>query len=250
MAGNRNSARMPRLAIPKGPSLGMPSIVAIRRAVLLALVVALALVALFFFWFRHSSFVAIDQVQVHGAEDEPSIVIALDQAAQGMSALDLDVEELRAAVSSNPLVRDLSAEPALFHAVRIDVDLRRPAGVIGDEGGSVVADDGVILPGFEAKGLPVIEAEATGDVVDGEALELATALGPVPEALRESVSAARFEKEHGIVIELEAGIELRFGDSTRAADKWTAATAVLADAKLKAATYIDLMVPQRPVSGV
>ena len=232
------------------PSL--PSAVMLRRVAAIALLLALALAALFFFWFRHSSFVEIDQVQIHGAEDAPSVAITLDQAARGMSALDLDVGALREAVASDPLVRGLTAQPALFHAVRIDVDLRRPAGVIGGEDGTVVADDGVVLPGFDAKGLPLIEADAaTPDgAVEGEALELAKALGPAPADLRASVAAASFDKEHGIVIELEGGIELRFGNSEQAEDKWTAATAVLADPKLKSATYIDLMVPHRPVSGV
>jgi len=225
--------------------------VALRRAAVVVLLLALALFALFWLWFRHSSFVTIEQVQVHGAEDSPAVAIALDEAARGMSALDLDVEALRAVVADDPTVRSLSAEPALFHAVRIDVELRMPAGVIGDEDGAVVAEDGVVLPGFEAAGLPVIEAEATtvGDAVEGDARELAIALGPTPAELERVIETARIDKEHGVVIGLEGGIELRFGDSSQAEQKWIAAATVLADPKLDAATYIDLMVPARPVSG-
>lgn len=230
---------------------GLPSIVTLRRLAVVAVLLAVSLLALYMLWFRHSSFVTIEEVQIHGAEDSPSIAIALDQAAQGMSALDLDVAALEAAVADDPTVRGLTATPALFHAVRIDVDLRMPVGVIGDDDGVVVADDGVVLPGFDADGLPVIEAEssAVDGPVESDALELAKALGPAPADLREVVESARFDKDHGVVIGLEGGIELRFGDSARADDKWTAAATVLADPKLKSATYIDLMVPQRPVSG-
>lgn len=251
MAGSKALPR--RLPRPSRLPLvgGLPSLMILRRLAAVIALLAIALVALYFLWFRHSSFVTIEEVQIHGAEESVAVAITLDEAARGMSALDLDVEALRAAVADDPTVRGLTAEPALFHAVRIDVELRLPAGVIGGEDGVVVADDGVVLPGFDSEGLPLIDAETSvvDGPVEGDALELAKALGPAPTDLRKQIEVARVDKEHGLVIGLEGGIELRFGDSSQAEEKWAAAATVLADPKLKSATYLDLMVPNRPVSG-
>ena len=55
--------------------------------------------------------------------------------------------------------------------------------------------------------------------------------------------------EKGIVVELENGPEVIFGDADLAAEKWTAAVRVLADSDAAGATYIDVRLPDRPVAG-
>ena len=55
--------------------------------------------------------------------------------------------------------------------------------------------------------------------------------------------------EQGIVIELEDGPEIIFGDADCADEKWTAAVRVLADVDAAGATYIDVRLPERPVAG-
>ena len=60
---------------------------------------------------------------------------------------------------------------------------------------------------------------------------------------------ASVDDRHGVVAELNGGIELRFGAPGSADQKWQAAATVLADPKLTSATYIDLSVPSRPVVG-
>jgi hypothetical protein len=51
------------------------------------------------------------------------------------------------------------------------------------------------------------------------------------------------------VLELENGPEVRFGDGSRAADKWAAAVAVLSGPERGSPSYLDVSVPDRPVSG-
>jgi hypothetical protein len=52
-----------------------------------------------------------------------------------------------------------------------------------------------------------------------------------------------------VVVDLRGAPELRFGDGTRAADKWSAAVAVLSSPERGAPSYLDVSVPDRPVSG-
>jgi len=55
--------------------------------------------------------------------------------------------------------------------------------------------------------------------------------------------------ESGVDVELRGGIELRFGDASRAGEKWEAASAVLADPSIEALDYVDLHAPGRPAVG-
>jgi cell division septal protein FtsQ len=50
-------------------------------------------------------------------------------------------------------------------------------------------------------------------------------------------------------VELRSGIELRFGDASRAAEKWRSAVAQLADPSITALDYVDLHSPNRPAVG-
>ena len=57
------------------------------------------------------------------------------------------------------------------------------------------------------------------------------------------------DDDAGPVVQLTGGLELRFGDPSRAQQKWQAATAVLASPDFEGAEYLDLSVPGRPVAG-
>ena len=76
-------------------------------------------------------------------------------------------------------------------------------------------------------------------------LEQARVLGAAPAALRPYV-AGSYYGESGVDVELESGIELRFGEATQAARKWRAAAAVLADPSITSLDYVDLHAPRQP----
>lgn len=92
--------------------------------------------------------------------------------------------------------------------------------------------------------LPLDEAPR-GKRVKGTVLEQVRVLGAVPPALRPYVASSRYG-ESGVEVELDSGIELRFGDASQAARKWQAAAAVLADPSIEALDYVDLHSPARP----
>jgi Cell division protein FtsQ/DivIB, C-terminal len=95
--------------------------------------------------------------------------------------------------------------------------------------------------------LPLAEPPPGGHLA-GPALEQARVLGAAPASLRPYLAGSSYG-ESGVDVELRSGIELRFGDASRAAQKWRAAAAVLADPSLTALDYVDLHAPGRPAVG-
>ncbi|MCL4286423.1 MAG: cell division protein FtsQ/DivIB, partial [Thermoleophilia bacterium] len=164
----------------------------------------------------------------------------------------LDRDAIEAAVAGEPSVAGLQFDTHFPHGVTIDVESRPVAGWIDADDGTVVAADGTVLEtGIDRPdGVPEIAGDAPdGDRAADAELAAAKVLGATPGPLRGQVVEARVDREHGVVAELEGGIELRFGAPAAADQKWRAAAAVLADPELTAATYIDLSAPERPVAG-
>jgi len=245
------AARAGRL-LPRRRALSTLSWSRVRNRLIVAFLIVAALVAGYMLWFRDSSLVAIESVKVTGVDVAPGVEEELTAAATGLSTLHLDREAIEAAVAEDPSVMGLKIETDFPHGVNIDVQSRTPAGWLAADGGTVLAADGTVLAtGVERPdGLPEIAGEASvGDRAAGEELAAARVLGAVPAPLQPQVVKAAVDEEHGVVAELNGGIELRFGAPGNADQKWRAAATVLADPKLTSATYIDLSVPSRPVVG-
>lgn len=113
-------------------------------------------------------------------------------------------------------------------------------------GGAVL--DWLPLPGeVRLPRLPIAEPPRKGEL-GGEVLEQARVLGAAPPALRPYIERSYYG-DSGVDVELRAGVELRFGDATRLAEKWKVAVAVLADPQLTALDYVDLRAPRHPAVG-
>jgi hypothetical protein len=95
--------------------------------------------------------------------------------------------------------------------------------------------------------LPLSEPPKDGQLA-GPALAQAKVLGAAPAKLRPYLASSSYG-ETGVDVELRSGIELRFGDASRAAEKWRAAAAVFADPSVTALDYVDLHAPSRPAIG-
>lgn len=144
------------------------------------------------------------------------------------------------------VVREGTAEPR--------VQVPKLAAQIGEGEDAVgVSGSGAVvrwLPVPEDAPLPrlPLDEPPQGGRVKGPALEQVRVLAAVPEALRPYVESSSFG-ESGVDVYLTTGIELRFGDAGRAARKWHAAAAVLADPSITALDYVDLHAPNRPAFG-
>lgn len=131
------------------------------------------------------------------------------------------------------------------------VQVPKLAAAIGEGEDAVgVSGSGAVvrwLPVPEDPPLPQLPLDEPpeGGRLKGPALEQVRVLAAVPDALRPYVESSYFD-ESGVGVTLTTGIELGFGDAGRAARKWRAAAAVLADPSITALDYVDLRVPNRP----
>lgn len=141
---------------------------------------------------------------------------------------------------------DTKAEPRVI--------LPRATATIGAGSEAVgVSADGVVLDWLtlpEESQLPQLPLSEPPDKerLGGPLLEQALVLGAAPASLRPYVERSYYG-ESGVDVELRSGIELRFGDATRAEEKWKAAAAVLANPSITALDYVDLHAPRRPTVG-
>ena len=235
-------------------ALRWPRSVLSWRRLVVALVLGIALAVAYTFWFRHSSLVAVEEVEVSKLSfAEAEVTAALTGAGKEMTTLDVDSSALERAVRGFPTVAAVSVEADFPHRLAIEVTERRPIATVGAGEGVPVAGDGTVLSGISVGELelPPIEADrapATG-TLDGVSLAQAEVLGAAPDPLRPAIRAAGVDDDYGVVVDLEGEVELRFGDSRDARAKWAAAAAVLADPKLDGLTYIDLRLPGRPAVG-
>lgn len=144
------------------------------------------------------------------------------------------------------VLRDSTVEPqVLLPKATATIGSGSEAIAIGPNG-QVLAwlplPEDVQLPRLPLSGPP------RGDRLAGPALQQARVLGAAPAGLRPYVEASYYG-ESGVDVELRSGIELRFGDASRAAEKWKAAAAILADPSITELDYVDLHAPRRPAVG-
>jgi len=206
-------------------------------------------------WFRDLPWFAIDEVTVDGATTgQREIRSAVERVSGDMTTLHIKDGELRDAVSRFPTVASVSASTSFPHTLHVRVTERLPVAFVEIHGGRTpVSADGYLLAGarFDAQALPGIAgATASGARLGEDAAAQAAILGGTPDPLRERITSSSWDEGHGgVVVELENGPEVRFGDGSRAADKWSAAVAVLSGSERGSPSYLDVSVPERPVSG-
>jgi cell division protein FtsQ len=227
----------------------------LRRRLLIALVLAAALFAIYRLWFRDSSFVSVQHVTVTGltTKDAPRIRLALTSAARDMSTLNMSQAALSSAVAGFPIVKAVVAQPSFPHGLKIHVIEEEPVAVLAVGGERLLlAPDGTVLRDV-ATGHPLALIRSSGSVpqdrlTERVALTSLHVAAAAPVALAGRIVAIGHDQE-GIVVHLRSGPRLIFGDDSRPKAKWAAAAAVLADPSSKGATDVDVRLPGRPVAG-
>jgi cell division protein FtsQ len=203
---------------------------------------------------RDSSVVAVKHVQIEGAtgQDAEHLRAALTSAARDMTTLHVREGELKTVAEPYPTVASISVSAKLPNTLRIKVKSRTPvAAIVAGGTRQAVAADGVILRGVKPGAVPIVHMDGLptgGRVKGGRALRAIRILGAAPEPLRPKISELTFTSD-GIVVKLDEGPDLRFGDASRPHAKWLAAARVLADPSSKGATYIDVALPERAAAG-
>lgn len=241
----RARARRPRAARP----------VVLRRRLIAVAALLLVLYGGYMLWFRNLSWFAIHDVTLSGATtNEREIKAAIERVAPDMTTLNINDSELRDAVARFPTVATVRATTSFPHTLHVTITERLPVAYLR-VGARVtpISADGYLLPGasVDVKGLPrILGAAADGPRLDEHGTAQAAILGAAPAPLRDRVTSSSWDDQRGgVVLTVRNGPEIRFGDGSRARDKWTAAVAVLSSPQHGSPSYLDVSVPDRPVSG-
>jgi len=222
-------------------------------------VLTLAIVAGGWLWFRSSSLVAIKRIEITGVSGPGAGRIrgALRSAAAGMTTLNVDVAQLRAAVAPYPDVKTISVRTDFPHGLRISVFEQIPVAEVAVTGerAITVSGNGTLLHAVVAADgrLPVIQLAAPPGgprLTEPAARAALRVLAAAPYQLLAHIAQAGETAAHGIVARLRNGPEVYFGAATDLRAKWDAAVAVLGDAGSAGAQYIDVSDPQRTAAGV
>ena len=179
-------------------------------------------------------------------------------SARGRSLVAVDLAALEAAVEAVPTVGSVSFDRAFPHTLTAAIVPERPVAVLrrGAESWLAAASGRVIAPldrGTRA-GLPRIWLKRKtdvrlGDPVAGDVLHAVRAVAPLARRpLPAGVSAVRSTNQE-LTLVLRSGFELRLGDDSDRALKLELARRIL-PAVLASGGYLDLSVPERPVSSL
>jgi cell division septal protein FtsQ len=183
----------------------------------------------------------------------PDAVIRASGLRGGERILLTRLGDVEARVARLPGVADASIVRRLPATVEIRVRERRPLAIL--EGTTLAVDaDAVVVPVPDGSSLPVAEGfkarPVPGRPIGAAWKAVLGAYGRFPAPLAERIG--RIVVSPGaLVMHTRDGIELRFGPLTDLGAKASAATSVLAHADEAglALAYVDLRVPQTPVSG-
>jgi cell division protein FtsQ len=207
-------------------------------------------------WVRDSSLVAVDRVTITGAvgADAPEIRAALRSAARNMTTLDVKMAQLRTAVAPFPEVRRVQVRTSFPHRMVIEVIEQRPVALVDIGNRQVpVASDGTLLRSVSVNAslptIPLSVPPVGRRLSEGRAADAVSLLAAAPYQLLAKIQQVTILAGHGLVAQIRSGPSLYFGDGTRLAAKWAAATAVLADPGSAGASYIDVTDPERPAAG-
>jgi cell division septal protein FtsQ len=247
-----------RVRVPR-PSFRRISNVRFRRPSRLGALIAIVLIALIaaasWFLLRDSSLVQVREVKVVGLSGyyDKNARRAVIEEAQRMTTMNFDANRIEEAAGQFVSVAGVTAKTDFPHGVVLTIDVRRPVLVAKINGRTVtLSQNGEIMTAAQSTStLPRIEAAGTIDgnrVTGGRALGAAKLLGAAPDVLLRKVDEIRWGKL-GLMVTLNNGPVLYFGDSSDVDQKWRDAAAVLASPQAHGAAYLDLRSPGRPAIG-
>lgn len=208
-------------------------------------------------WLRQSSFVSVEHVRingVHGSQAGP-IDAALEEAARGMSTMQVSTAKLREAVARFPVVQEVRASAGFPHSLHIVVVEQPPVATLQVAGlKTAVAANGVVLgPELMSSSLPTVTGyyePARGQRLhNAMLLESLSVLGAAPPLLAKLVQRV-YEGPRGLTVAMKNGLLVYFGDSSRPHAKWLSLARVLADKSSAGAVYVDVRLPGRPAAGM
>ena len=202
----------------------------------------------------HSPVLDIDHVEVRGThvvtEEEVRAAAAVDV---GDALLLVDTAALERRIEAIPVVGDARVERRLPGTLRVRIDERVPSGWVRVESGVVIVDgDGRVLetaaeaPGSLPELVGLVSVPAPGEQVEPRAV--ATVPDELPVELATRVQQVVLADDT-VTLLLHDGPEVRLGPPSAVAAKGAAALAVLRALGADPVAYLDVRVPEAPVTG-
>jgi cell division protein FtsQ len=223
----------------------------VRIFLILGVIVGLIAALLVYSPFAHPR-----DLQVEGASGARAgrIQQAIEETAATQSTFAVSKADLMKAVAAYPEVADIKIASHPPFRLDLAVVMRPPVATVLFSGRTFqVAADGTVLRTTGGVDVPRLDLSVgslvlrEGHVTGGrDALKV---LAVAPAAILPLARAVRVTEQTGLVVEMERGPRLIFGDAEGARDKWRAALTVIADGSAAKASYIDLRVPGRPAVG-
>jgi len=225
-----------------------------RRLRVLVLVGVLGLLLAVAWGVSVSPLLDVDHVKVLGVD---RLTAAQIEAAGGIHRGDamlwLDPGQAVRGIEALPYVGRARVAREWPDTVRITVHERRPVAWVEGVGGKVLADgSGRVLETVDAPpaGMPqLLGVKAVppvgATIVPTDGARVAAGLSGFAASGTASVEVS----DHGVLLHLVAGPEIRMGSPTRIAVKVRAALAVLGASSDTAVSYVDVSVPTNPVVG-
>ncbi len=229
-------------------SLRLPDVHLSRRA---ALGLASLLLLLLWLWLDGNWYVAVERLQVEGAEPARIAEIATASGVLGRHILWVDAGAVAEQVAALPAVRNARVERRLYPAgCRILVEEREPVLLWKDEGGGQwwLSEDGTLFRPVDQRPLPSISGP-----LPREAEERVKVLRSVHALLTAAPSLANlgYNARYGLVWSDEEGREIVFGlgDGAVMRRRVTVYRALVADLDRRGLfpLVIDVRFPQAPV---
>ena len=233
-----------------------------RLVAFTGVMLVLVLAAAYQFWFRDSSFVEIKNLEIVGVtsktEEGKQIDGAVRTAMGEMTTLNVDPSLLESELARFPRIAESEIETGFPDSATVTLTLRENGSIYGEGSDALlVATDGTVLgpAAGQEDALPLIDASdpetsdsnmvAEGETLTGSDLTQALVLGAAPPEIRAFVTGSRLSS-NGVLVDMDDGLIMLFGDSSHADEKWRAATALIADPNFDTGSYVDLTVPRRP----
>jgi cell division protein FtsQ len=224
-----------------------------RRRRLLVVGIAIAVLLAAAYGVSRSPLLAVDTLRVRGTSHLTTRQL-LDAAGvhEGDAMVWIDTSAAVEGMEALPYVRDARLEREWPDTVRITVHELKPSAWVDapagtalvDRTGRVVEDVTSPPPGLpQLLGASAPPPGATIDLVG--AARVAGALTGLAAAGTTSVETT----DHGIVLHLATGSEIRMGEATQIGVKLRAALAVFDAARDAPPAYVDVSVPTNPVAG-
>jgi len=227
-------------------------------------VIYIFLVAVGLYFFIHSPFFTIKNINVTGNELlDTEKIISLSQVNIGQNLFKIEKEEIIDRISVHPFIKEIEVKRGLPYTLKIHVIERKPVGLLVCPDGFIqVSEEGVFLALIHDIGeysLPVIsgvnldQLPGPGQVIKNNELSLAIGIiGASSQELLNNIAEINIKNKGHILAYTLNGIEIRLGSFQNISEKLDDLNQILEDFNKKGLNgsnieYIDLRFSGSPV---